>query len=112
MNFPRYLRNVEGGPKEPPAHLKGPFLCPTCGERLVFAGSYWVCPKGFHSKAKTHAQLIEELRVLMEPRGYRRWTPEGIFHIQRRVEFYRQRQEARDRLVARLVRQVAEAQRA
>ena len=92
--LPRYLTARDGHAKRPPRKLAAPFHCPTCGSPLEFAQSMWVCPRAFHSKGKTHGQLIEELRELMSPLGYRRWTPEGIFHIQRRIQMARKRAHA------------------
>ena len=107
MSLPKYLCDKDGNPREPPAGLRHVFRC-WCGERLTWAGNYWVCPAKFHSKGKTHHRLIEELRELMARGEYGRCTPEGIFHVQRRIDSHRRRQAHLDHQAGLLRRRLEE----
>jgi hypothetical protein len=93
LKIPKVVLDSRGRFKRLVPRVRGCFTCHKCGVELEWSGHYWVCPKRLDcSKAINDAEMLRRLLRVWE---YRRWKPENLIRLRKRVCVWRNRAEAR-----------------
>jgi hypothetical protein len=91
LSCPARYQSRRGGFKRPPRKVRAVFTCPECGTLLERGETGWVCPKAMHGRIVPDAVLLDRLYDAVIRAGYRRYTAQGIFRRQKRVQFWMRR---------------------